>query len=789
ATPRLSALRIFAEMPNSDGADVQTTVKLSKGQRYRRNRAAKLAAAAAGELISTQQTQSSPLQPGEAQPPLPRLQRRKSKQVRRFQQTTPSAFLKLPADILAQIVPYLAPLDVIYLTRVNVSVRQVLMHRSARPMWQACIENMGLPACPPGLSEPRYVSILYLPFCTACGAKEPRNPDAYLLVRLCTHCRQERLVDWRKVEPAEVQALVLASEKSRTASELYVSGLKHSLKKEVKLVKSRLRWLRRSKDEEALQTWVQARTVELERRKEHADLVTNALKKAHKERINKLKQNWNERVQRQLLALGYTQKEEDLPLEKRSRWRSFFNRTDVLTRWKWQELKPEMIRFLEAEMKDRPERERIQRRSSRNTELCSLFSSVQHVKSTLPEVADEPPAAERAIMMAEWLPPPTYDDALEWPVIQELLETDRPVAEMSNSFEERRHEIIQQVENWGKQVKRDWANILREGRKSDGLVADPPRPRPETDGTSADPFENFDADTCLLLRADSIFSFERRYDSTLIRTYDSMVMALSPGGWSYDARNDGKLDLTDYTWDSQGSSLARTFLQIMGKQDVSSVEFNAWPGRLFACGRCSTPVRSWLSIIDHYEDEASAWGDIQDRLASLAELNIIYNHVHDLESNNPKPLIRLLSTEEAEAIDGKSQEDAQTSIQNGSTNGPATPSVSESGASSPVEDADQVEPGDEHNTASEENDEAEEDDTQSDYFKCKLCEQGKIKTPFFSKVTDLFPHLTDVHDMLDPQWGTHGEDPDSAEDNPYIRLCEPEEFETGCGWHMNVWST
>ncbi|KAG8710284.1 hypothetical protein FRC08_017368 [Ceratobasidium sp. 394] len=641
------------------------------------------------------------------------------------------------------------------------------MHRFARPMWQACIENAGLPACPPGLSEPRYASILYLPFCTACGVKEPRNPDAYLLVRLCTGCREERLVDWSKIESAEVQALVLASEKSCTVNERD-AGLKQSLKKEVRLVKSRLRWLRRSKDAEALETWVQARTAELERRKEHADLVTNVLQKAHKERINKLKKNWNEQMQRQLLALGYTQKEEDLPPQKRDRWKSFFNRTDVLTKWKWHYLKREIVRFLEAEMKDRPERERRQRRSRRESELHTLFSSVKHTKSTLPGSRTSP-AAEMAIMMAEWLPPPDFNDALEWPIIQELLEMDRSIEDMSKSFEEQRHEIMQQIENWGKQVKRDWANVLREGRKSEGFVADPPRPRLETGGTSANPFENFDADTCLLLRADSIFNFKGRYSSSRIRTYDSMVMALRPGGWSYDARNGTKFDLTEYTWDSRGSSLARTFLQIVGKQDASSVEFNAWPGRLFACGRCSTPVRSWLSMIDHYEDEASAWQNIQNRLASLAELNIVYNHVHDLESNNPKPLMRLLSTEEAEAIDGQSLEG------------------SESGISTPVEDTDQDEPGDEHGTGSEDNGEAE-DDTQPDYFKCKLCERGKIKSPFFSKVTDLFSHLTDVHDISDPRRGTHGEDPESVENSPYIRLCKLEE-EMSYGWTMNVWST
>ncbi|KAG8746744.1 hypothetical protein FRC10_003727 [Ceratobasidium sp. 414] len=532
-----------------------------------------------------------------------------------------------------------------------------------------------------------------------------------------------------------VYAHVAAKNESSTVIER-CTGLKQSLKKEVKLVKSHLGWLRRSKGEEALKAWVQARTVELEGRKAHADLVTEALRKAHRMRIDELKQNWNEQVQSRLLALGYTQKEEDLPREKQDRWKSFFNRTDVLTEWKWSMLERDMVQFLQTEMKDRPERERRQRRSSRDSKLRSLFGSVQHVMSTLPEVEEEPSAAESAILMAEWLPPPAFGDALEWPIIQDLLETDRSVEGMSNSFEEQRHEIIQLVENWGRQVKRDWANILREGRKSDGLAADPPRPRLETGGTNADPFEDFDADTCLLFRADSIFSFKRQYSSPMVRTYDSMVMALRPGGWSYDARNGGKLDLADYTRDSQGSSLARVFLQVMGKQDASSTEFNASPGRLFACGSLTSDHQ-----IGHYQDEASAWEDIQGRLAALAELGVVYNYAHDLDSST-KPLMRPLSAEEMEAMEGKSPGDIQTT-QTGNANVLMAPPASEPGTT-PAGDVGQVEQGDEHSTGSESNDEAGEDDTQLDRFRCKLCERGEIKTPFFFKVTDLFSHLADV---------------------------------------------
>jgi hypothetical protein len=38
----------------------------------------------------------------------------------------------------------------------------------------------------------------------------------------------------------------------------------------------------------------------------------------------------------------------------------------------------------------------------------------------------------------------------------------------------------------------------------------------------------------------------------------------------------------------------------------------------------------------------------------------------------------------------------------------------------------------------------DDDEPEIDRFKCKLCERGKIQSPFFDEVPDLFSHLNDV---------------------------------------------
>ncbi|KAG8700483.1 hypothetical protein FRC08_004671 [Ceratobasidium sp. 394] len=271
----------------------QTRVTSSKKPRKHRGRSNTGRGASAPATPSSVSAQPPSLQPSQTGPPLPQAQNTETSQTVWPQQTMPSAFLRLPADILALVVPHLDPLDAIHLSRVNTSVRKVMIHRSAGPMWRACIKNTGLPACPPEISELRYVHVLYLGVCSYCGTNEQRGPDTYLFVRLCARCCKRQLVDWRTIEPAEVQQLVLASEKSCTSKER-PTGLKHSLKREVRAVKVRLDGLKSSGDAAALGEWVKTRKKELERRREHTKLVAEFTDTVRWIKMDNLKSNWDD---------------------------------------------------------------------------------------------------------------------------------------------------------------------------------------------------------------------------------------------------------------------------------------------------------------------------------------------------------------------------------------------------------------------------------------------------------------------------------------------------------------
>lgn len=63
--------------------------------------------------------------------------------------------------LAAQIASYLHPSDILQLARVSLRVRAVLMSRSSAHVWITARRVIGMPECPPDLSEPQYASLVF----------------------------------------------------------------------------------------------------------------------------------------------------------------------------------------------------------------------------------------------------------------------------------------------------------------------------------------------------------------------------------------------------------------------------------------------------------------------------------------------------------------------------------------------------------------------------------------------------------------------------------------------------
>ncbi|KAG8722689.1 hypothetical protein FRC09_005868, partial [Ceratobasidium sp. 395] len=730
---------------------------------------------------SSNQAQRAPTQPNN------------SRQAVRRQQTTPSAFLKIPADILAQIVPRLSPTDVVNLARVNTSVRKVLMHRSANSMWRACIEKAGLPACPPEISEPKYVSVLCLLVCSACGAGENRKPDAYLLVRLCARCRRDKLVDWEAVRPEELQPLVMSSGGSRFKSE--PSTLKHCLKQEVEKARARLDDLRSSGDERAVQAWLESQKAMLQTRNEvkRGDLITQWFEKTRQDKLRAVRDTWRKQVESRLTALGYSLPDQDFPREKKERYESFFKRVDEFDEFKWNSLKPRIIQLLETETKERPERQRKERRVKREFKLRELlYQLLGQLAVGIPENFDELSVIQQTTLLASWLPLPKPSEVQKWTMFDGWVDSEISVEAIQERFNAHREEVTQSALDQGKRIIQGLAAIIREGREEHGLTVDHAQDSPPVTGGEGHIAGKVDADITLLLRADSFFAYKAYKDFSGVQTYSGIVQ-------SRLLRDD--LDPASFKFHSEASSIARTLLMSLGRPNASSLEFT---DDCFTCGRCYAYKMDLYVAVRHYMEMSELRKSVEPSLPAFSRLGIAYNNMHDFNFQTSRPLLVQLSPQEVTDLTTKFErldkmlswnEQAAEELEvpmpgNNATTG-ASGSEGAIGNQGEGEDTGEVEGENVDEDEGEDEDEDEEDDEpelwQRDRFACKLCEQAQLKFDLhnFRFIPHMFAHLRNVHDISDPERGLDVTDRESINNSPYLRLAGKFEGLTW-GWTMTM---
>ncbi|KAJ7182729.1 hypothetical protein C8R43DRAFT_11888 [Mycena crocata] len=100
-----------------------------------------------------------------------------------------AAALDVPLEILAEIFSWLSPLDLLTLARTSKPLRAYFMNQRNAFLWRASRALVGLPRCPPDLSEPQYAYLAFVPLCHGVNC----NKTCHLVVwqfraRYCNAC-------------------------------------------------------------------------------------------------------------------------------------------------------------------------------------------------------------------------------------------------------------------------------------------------------------------------------------------------------------------------------------------------------------------------------------------------------------------------------------------------------------------------------------------------------------------------------------------------------------------------
>ncbi|KAI0753833.1 hypothetical protein C8Q74DRAFT_343132 [Fomes fomentarius] len=94
-----------------------------------------------------------------------------------------------PVEIQLKVYSHLHPQDLLALARTSKQFRAFFLHRSNEPLWHTARENAGnLPPCPPFMSEPAFMNLLFSPYCQNCGRSSGSKVIWEWFARYCPKC-------------------------------------------------------------------------------------------------------------------------------------------------------------------------------------------------------------------------------------------------------------------------------------------------------------------------------------------------------------------------------------------------------------------------------------------------------------------------------------------------------------------------------------------------------------------------------------------------------------------------
>ncbi|CAE6540988.1 unnamed protein product [Rhizoctonia solani] len=598
-----------------------------------------------------------------------------------------SRLLDMAPEIFNEIATHLLPMDLLSLARSNKFFRNMFMSRTSQHLWQQTLANADIPACPPDLNEPQYVSLIFSKTCSTCGAGVLRQMDPYLHVRLCNSCRDNQIM--RISESDQLLEFLPRSNKIKDTRR----GFTYTLKSEFIEIED---IMAQDMDEDAFAEWQNARRAEVCERQEHGALVQRYLIKAEAERdyeLWDLQWQHQKQINTRLLDEGWSRRDTDPSPANREEWDKLTLLPKPLTDRIWKNLYPKLVPLLES---NRTYNQRVDKqRGERISQLQVIISKIREARPPLVHltlkssqvtesnksgtptsfISNQSNSSEDYPDVTVGQPFPTMAELRTWSMIKRLVMDDRPQSlGMDMRFEKIRDEFDLAVVEWRERIERDLVEIWNAdgGEEADPeslaiegganqLVETNSRNPTSTDGSSKEPTSKLtlpefvatytkpDGTTTtnisdlhpnfqLLLRADTTFS---KTDSQCYYTYPYIVDVCL--GF---LRNE-QWDPNILERDDEASAISRTLLARIGQSEASMAKMKALGG-IFRCGRCCVKADNWESLVEHYVTEQRRWKEAQMILESAPRYRFVFNRTHGFEPANTKPLVYFVTPEEAE---------------------------------------------------------------------------------------------------------------------------------------------
>ncbi|KAJ7610829.1 hypothetical protein FB45DRAFT_1037725 [Roridomyces roridus] len=301
--------------------------------------------------------------------------------------------LDISLDVLFEILGHLQPLDVLRLGRVSKEFRRLLFHKSSISIWKSGLANVpGLPPCPPSMTEPQWVSLVFDQTCQVCF-KIARKVDWRLFIRICTKCTKPSLVPVEYIygltttpEPVLLAQLVLTrTESNRTWKHVSFSPEFTRVKALYEAISNR--------EEQA--KFVQERKDIVKDLKARALLCeewTRSITDNRSEELADLKEERFKAISAKLTDLGWGDELEELLPCDSLRFHKSVKQPTRLTDRTWNAIKPDLIKYMEQMKVERLARELVviivKRKDIAGKVLCAYKRSQLPWNEVMPTAAD-----------------------------------------------------------------------------------------------------------------------------------------------------------------------------------------------------------------------------------------------------------------------------------------------------------------------------------------------------------------------------------------------------------------
>ncbi|CAE7171393.1 unnamed protein product [Rhizoctonia solani] len=557
-----------------------------------------------------------------------------------------TGLVNMPIDIIAEIISHLLPIEVIYLSRLNKLFRNMLMHRSSIYIWHRSMKNVsGLLPCPPDMSEPSYLVLVFLKECTKCGNFARAKVDVELRARLCGACRNEHLIPIEEV-PDSIRSRVRCSTHIIVPEHELLFD-RYALRDEALRMEAEHNEMTRPGHETAQVFWILEGLNKTRLRQTGDALLTKFLHRLDDEREKEIKGIFELRrseIKYRLKKMGRA--EEDIPSDFGSEyyyeWNTLVNQPESLTDQTWADLQPNLIPILDGSRAERLAKERKERGLGRQERLERFLIGIRD-KLDFPltvqvrESGIFPDSTSAYPQMSNHNVFPSLGHTLAMPLVKELYQTDSTPEEMQAKLEKHREAIETLIIEWKSKVQGHFINQAA----AHGTMLHPTLT--SYDG-SPEPFIALPDDTKRLLRADSTFHCPfSRTSPRLPRAYTNLITF---GGLSYRLLTHElapkSLNLDNISWYPEAHEVAKALLTSMGKPDVSFMEIRGFPlENIYMCGRChdATPY-TWQEMVQHYVGQKQICSKVRADLEGVPEAGIVHNDIHDPAFNTDLPMIK-----------------------------------------------------------------------------------------------------------------------------------------------------